>query len=168
MQRIGLWLNVTGKCTSSSFPTLDYRKQKPLVPLTSSGGESLQIIVMWQNSSAGPRQTKTGLPRLEGDPCCRSSHQFGSGAERCFDARYLHRVELQLRTQTCIGERPQDQGLQHWSNICSAADSRDNSHQPHHPEILSYLRGADCQSFQQWVDTEWVFQHWTAFEVNVF
>lgn len=117
---------------------------------TSSGGESLQIIViMWQNPPAGPRQTRSGLPRLEGDPCRRGSYQLGSGAERRSDARCL-----QLRS---MEERRPDQGVQYRSCICSAADRGDHSHQPHHPEILSYLRGADCQSFQLWVDTECVF-----------
>lgn len=107
-----------------------------------------------QGPAATQRPAETRWPRLEGDPRCCGSDKLGPGAElhcrpeQCSSVQRCYRAELHPRASLCSKDHYHRRDEQHRICLRSTAElcHRARSHQPHHPEILSYLWGPDCQS----------------------
>lgn len=107
-----------------------------------------------QGPAAGSGPEEARWPRLEGDPCRRGSNQLGPRAElhrepeRRYGCQCCPSTELHPRALLYNESHYNRQDVCYRTHFCSQTElhHRAHSHQPHHPEVFSYLWGPDCQS----------------------
>lgn len=98
-------------------------------------------------AAAGPRPAETRRSGLEGDPRRRGSDQLGPGTElhgrpeQRDSAQSWHGAELHPRALLSYEDHYHRQDVCHRTHRGSEAELHHgaHSHQPHHPEVLSYL-----------------------------